>query len=57
MSGFDYFLIGWWIFGVLMTVGQIGQPKTPTTPRVAVISTLIVGSLIFGLLASRGALS
>ena len=56
MSAFDWFLIGWWLFGVLVLVTQIGKPKKPTTPEFAAVYIVIVGALIIGLLWSRGAL-
>lgn len=57
MSGFDWFLLAWWLFGILMLVSTIGKPRKPLEPSVAVCTILITVGLMVGLLWSRGVLS
>jgi hypothetical protein len=57
MTWFDYILLGLWILGALLTVGQIGKPRQPTTPSVGVIIVVLDLLLIAGLLATRGVIA
>lgn len=56
MSGFDYFLLAWWGFSILLTVATVGKPRKPLEPLAAAIAVAIIAALIVGLLVSRGAL-
>lgn len=56
MSGFDWFLVAWWLFNVVMAVAMIGRPRRPIDPAAAAIVVVIYAAFIAGLFISRGAL-
>lgn len=56
MTKFDIFLLVFWVLSILINIAMVGRPRQPITPGVAGVSTLILGAMIFGLLASRGVL-
>jgi hypothetical protein len=41
-----WFIVFWLALGALLTIGQIGKPRKPLQPSVAVISSLITAGLI-----------
>lgn len=57
MSGFDWFLIGWWSLGIVLTPLFVGKPREPRTGKEAAIATGITFALIVCLLWTRGVLS
>ena len=56
MTAFDYFLTGWLMFGMVVTVTNVGKPRKPLEPGVAAVSAVITFGLIAWLLVSRGVL-
>ena len=46
MNWLFWFLIGWWAFGALLTVGMVGKPRKPIDPGTAVVTILIHAALI-----------
>lgn len=56
MSGFDWFLVAWILFGAFLMIANVGKPRRPTEPLTAAIALLINVALVAGLLISRGAL-
>lgn len=56
MNWFMWTLIGLQILGMLITAGQVGSPKKPTTPRQAVISVVVNSAIVVGLLWTGGVL-
>lgn len=56
MSGFDWFLVAFWIVGAVLVVSNINKPRSPNTPQIAAFVPAINLGLIAGLLRSRGVL-
>lgn len=56
MSAYDWFLVAWFLLGVLLTIANVGKPRTPMAPSTAALATLLSLSIVVGLLISRGAL-
>jgi hypothetical protein len=41
-----WFIVAWFAYGALVTIGQIGKPRKPLQPAVAVVAALIATGLI-----------
>ena len=57
MTAFDYFLVGWLLLGLLLTVNSVGKPRRPVEPISAAIVTAINLGLIVLLLVARGVIA
>lgn len=57
MTWIDYVLIGWIALGALLTVGQIGKPRKPTTPDIAVSVPVIDAAIIAAMLWAHGVIA
>ena len=56
MTGFDWFLVAWWMVNIILVVAIVGRPREPLSASAAAISVAIQFGLIGGLLLSRGVL-
>ena len=56
MSGFDCFLVAWWVVSLLAVVSMVGKPRGPIESRTAVTLVAVYVAFIAGLLWSRGVL-
>lgn len=46
--------VAWFVLAGLIVIGQVGKPKKPTTPGVAVATVLILGLEVFLVLTFWG---
>ena len=56
MTWFDWFLCGYWLLNIFLTIAYIGKEREPFTPGVAAFSSALFVALIAVLLVTRGAL-
>ena len=54
MTIFDFCLIAWFAYGLLLVVSGVGKPRKPITSKTAAWATVITSAWIVGLLVSRG---
>jgi hypothetical protein len=46
LNVYKWFVIGWFVFGALISVASVGQTRKPTTPGLAVSSVVVSAALI-----------
>jgi hypothetical protein len=56
MIWFDWFLVGWLLFGAVAGIAQVGKPRKPMTAGTQAIASVITLAIIAGLLWSHGAI-
>ena len=50
MTWFGWALLGWWAFGVVMSIAFIGKPTTVRTPSNAIANLVITAGEVVALL-------
>jgi len=45
MSAAKWVLMSWIVLSALLAVGRIGQPVKPSTPSIALVTLILLGSL------------